>query len=93
MDTHDAYRVLGKDDSTLDGGPDTRGKLQALGKQLGLVAPHPVRVIGFLPVSEANLYVGPCFCQPLQGLMLNYTTCTQILCGTLLSQRTCTFSS
>ena len=45
-DTHDAYRVLGKEDSTLDGDPETRGKLQALGKQLGLV-PHPVGAVGF----------------------------------------------
>ena len=45
-DSHDAYRVLGKDDSTVEGDPDTRGKLQTLGKQLGL-APHPVGAVGF----------------------------------------------
>ena len=45
-DTHDAYRVLGKEDSTLDGDPETRGRLQALGEQLGL-APHSVGALGF----------------------------------------------
>ena len=51
-DTHDAYRVLGKDDSTLDGGPDTWGKLQALRKQLGLVAPHPVGTCDRISAGE-----------------------------------------